>query len=215
MLDRNILKEVSHDAKLYLGLTARVSKIASFGALSKAGAVVQLQARRNLMSNRTNWVLYVNEQGKISRTNQGDKTVGDRQSHLNAKYLNPRNMASMITNYQNYKSDVPMVVVGGKHRAFHPFKIQDGRVVGYMNRVNAVSESTHALLDKMETGSLAGAYSKYFGGQKNKEVTAYHFMQDAISVKAGEVDNIMKKDWVSAISRELANTNLQAAKNAV
>ena len=40
-------------------------------------------------------------------------------------------------------------------------------------------------------------------------------MQDAISVKAGEVDNIMKKDWVSAISRELANTNLQAAKNAV
>ena len=84
-----------------------------------------------------------------------------------------------------------------------------------MNRVNAVSESTHALLDKMETGSLAGAYSKYFGGQENKKVTAYHFMQDAISAKSGEVNNIMKKEWVSAISREVANTNFQAAKNAV
>ena len=55
-----------------------------------------------------------------------------------------------------------MAVVGGKHRAFYPLKLDDGKVTGQMPRVNAVSESTHALLQKDNTlcleDSLKGSH---------------------------------------------------------
>ena len=214
MLDIKIVSDISNNARMYVSLISQVSKVATWGALSKAGSLVQKAAQSNMKSKRTNWILYVNKKGGISLSNKGDKRVGDRQSHLSAAYVSPLSMSSMITSYQSYKSDKPMVVVGGKHRAFYPLKIDDGKVTGQMSRVNAVSESTHALLEKMETGLLSDVYSRHFG-KRPKKVTAYHFMRDAVASSSGGVDSIMKKEWVAAVERGLANSSLQEVKNAV
>ena len=212
MLDTNLLSNVSSDARKYLALTNQISTVAAWGAASKAGSIIQMEARRNIKSHRTNWALYRNKNGKVSITNKADKRVGDRQSHSTAKYVDPLNMSSMITSYQNYKSKIPFVVVGGRHRLFYPYKIDDGQIKGYMDKVNPVSEATHALLEKMETGNLGGFYSKHFG-QKKKNVTAYHFMRDAVASKSGEVDRVMQKEWAAAVNRGLANATMAEVRN--
>ena len=66
----------------------------------------------------------------------------------------------------------------------------------------------------METGLLSDVYSRHFG-ERPKKVTAYHFMRDAVASSSGGVDAIMKKEWVAAVERGLANSSLQEVKNAV
>ena len=192
---------------------ALVSREAALECLSVAGAHLQREARAAMRRHKHPWNPYKRKDGSIGVYFDPKKKreLGLRISHSTLALENPPSMSAMITNYLNEKSMV--AVVGGKHKAFVPKKREDGKVVGTLDRVPAVSKRTHAIIHMLNFGEANPYYeqaaldpSRRFG---------YRFMEAGYNAARGRIEESMTKRYEKIIHRHASRGDIKTVKRIV
>ena len=189
--------------------------------LDYAGMKIQKKTRDSMSNQMNNWFQIYKEvkQGK----NKGKTTrrivqlknyhqLGDRTSHQNlGGKASPSSMKNFVTSYMMPKAMT--VIVGGKHPSFTPIKYRDGKVVGTLKRVNAVSDSTHALLRKLNNGNMNEEYKslhrkksmKRFGA--NPAYKNNGFYEKGRNASMGQVRDIMTSKMEALLQKAYYRAN--------
>ena len=146
---------------------AKVNNGAANEALSVAGTIVRNAIRTEFkLSQKHSWFQRViNGKRTIFISDRANKIFGKRFSHSNGRVENPANMFNFITSYLDERNN--LVVIGGKHKAFRASRYEDGVKVGTFGRVAGVSQKTHAILIKLNSGVLTDEFKQIGSSRGN------------------------------------------------
>lgn len=188
---------------------AKISVGVANQSLSKAGAHIQREARKSMRSKTT--MYHVEKKGKIQILTKGEsKELGLRM--VGDTIANPSSMANFITSYQMPKD--LLVVVGGRHKAFTPFRYQDGKVVGNMSRQKGIGSASHGIIHKLNFGGTLAEQTDGYKktdrrGLESKKFRGYHFMEEGFKNAQASINKSMTKDAELIFHTAVKNTNVK------
>jgi hypothetical protein len=202
--------------EVFDGVTPMLEKILELSyttaleSLSVAGNAIREEARSAMRSKTHNWFQKMTSEGRMVLYRNPNKLreLGLRISHATGQVDDPESMQNFITSYLMEKKLT--VVVGGRHRAFRPKMIRDGKIVGTLGRVNAVGRETHAILHMMNFGEAIPGYEADYN--KGGERKGYHFMEEGFSHARGRVADAMTKRYESLLHKAVDRANVKIVK---
>jgi len=211
---------------IFDGAIPMLDKIASISyglgldALDQAGIELRNQTRRAFsMSGSHNWTAKIGKNGKRTIVKSGRQVFGKRLSHKTTKDFSPNNMKSFITSYLMERSLT--MVVAGNHPNFRPKMRRNGKVVGSLRKVSGVTESTSAILQKLnDGGSTNEAYDKLtrsgksMRGFKDAKYRPRRFIQKGRAMAMPKVRHIMTSKLEMLIAKQVNRTTIRAVERA-
>lgn len=185
-------------------------------ALDHSATTLRDATRRAFRLSTTRVRQFYNRDGKWQAVG-GNKQfrLGRRISHVKKGGLDPLpNMENLITSALMTGSMT--AVVAGKHKRFTPLKRRNGKVVGTLKTVGAVTKGSYAILKKLNYGragvdseyekvSRTSAQEEFFKGMNWK---AHHFIMRGRLAAMPKVQQIMTSQLEQLIQKQINRVNV-------
>ena len=186
-------------------------------ALDQAGIELRDQTRRAFKSFAHEWSQeFSRKSGKMQiKKGYGNNPLGLRKSHTTGRNFRPKNMSNFITSFLMEKNMT--LVVAGMHKSFRPKKRRDGKVQGTLSKVGGVSNSSLAIIRKLNDGNENDADYKKVRPEsmprfKNANYKKRNFIEKGRALSMPKVRNIMTTKLENMIARQVNRTDVKVRK---
>jgi len=178
--------------------------------MGHAGNVVKESIRDKM--NKSKGTIYktrVSKSGKPYLIKGGLRQFGLRESmKIDNTDMNPNSMNAMVQSFLMEKSQT--LVVNGMMKAHTPVRYEDGKKVGFEERVGAVGKETYAILNRLDTGSYIDGYN--FGSRLSKKNIGRRYAKKGITTAMPKVNHILMEEYKDIAEKAINNTHLKTRK---
>ena len=171
--------------------------------MSKAGVSVALAMKDALKSSApTHTMTRVSVRGAYLTKSPTPRTFGARESHqLSGEDSDPSNMSAFIDSFLMEASHT--LVVNGMHPSYRPSLRKGGKVIGFGKRQSAVGKETHAIMRRMNDGSLNNQYPTR--SQLSTDEIGSKYAQKGASAAQSKVSRYLKEGYGKVLTNAITH----------
>jgi len=182
-----------------------ISKEVALEQMSKVGSDVRESIRRKFRQNHTPTRVIVRK-GVARLIRDGINPYGIRVSHSDGGSANgAENMYNFIQSALMEKTGT--LVVGGAFPRHRPKKRRNGKVIGTMGTLNAVSQRAVSILHRMDTGEENSYYDKKT--KLTDDFTPRGFMGKGIRAAQSQIQSRLEDGFISVMENAQANNQVK------